>query len=184
MNGRLMAAKLAIPLCLISAAAASGAVLASPPSAQQNNSKAAAQIVAAAKGWRRSHPVRHTTGQTARDARSSAQLRQTVRSRLRGSRRGAVSVGPIMSTVTQAQLVSGGIDLTAPDTQTPPVSAGQANSAAQAFMDPSQQWTVRESVLADYTGGDPPGTVNRPWPWRGRAASQTPALAIRGALAR
>jgi hypothetical protein len=66
-----------------------------------------------------------------------------------------------MTTVSQAQMVSGDIVLSSPDTQTPPVTASQADLAAEQFMDPGTQWTLRENVLADYTGGDPPGTVNR-----------------------
>lgn len=72
-----------------------------------------------------------------------------------------VTIWPKMTTVTQRQLVSGGVVLSAPATQSPLVSASAADSAAQAFVAPREQWIMRENVLADYTGGVPPGTVNR-----------------------
>lgn len=144
MYRRALVALIAIPACLISAAVASSQVL-------THRNETTNPIVVAARDWAVSHhmplhpPARFPTHPPARHI----------------PRADGGIIGPVMTTVTAAELQTGGIVLSAPYTDSPSVTAAQADATATASEGDSTPWVVRETVLADYTGGDPPGTVDR-----------------------
>lgn len=67
--------------------------------------------------------------------------------------------GPTLTTVSSATLAAEGVSLSAPSTQTPAISAAQADSVAENSVVPNA--TVREHILADLTDSTKPDIADR-----------------------